>query len=1032
MDQKLLQALNNVGLALESLVDALESKKEASTPTAEVMKSGNFGKQLEVITAKIGEIKSNTEKILKNQETIIAISKEKESDKKTKDIEEAGGAKKNADIKKGVGTILLIATAVLAIGFAFKLVGDVNVLSVIALALAITIITTAFEKVALMGLTIKDAEITSLTLVMISVALALSSIALSFVQPISLPKLSTAIMIAGAFVVLSPSIHKMIGTFKDLSWIEIGKAAIGLVFVMPAIALGIALASEALQLVKPIGLVQFFSAVMIAAVFAVVSYGIRNMLNAFKGIDTLALVQSVIFLPLILPAIALGLALASQAFKLIQPIGFSQFFSAVMVGLVFVVLSFGLKKIIGAFKGLDPATAVVASFMIPILFTAMSIAIWKSSELLSQVIPIGLSQFLTTIAISFTFVIIAYALSPVIKLIDEMEWSSLIKLPVLFTVMSVAIMLSSHILSLMAPMNESQMIQAAILGGTLSIIALVMTPVFKAMDKIGVGEILKGGLAIVIIAGVVMVASHILAIGDYSNYPDLGWVTGVGLSLLTFGIGAFTLGALVFGPQALIFLAGLGAVLGVAGTIVGVSKILSGGQYNNPGMLEWAKATSLLYATFTPIMLILGTTALASAVVSIFGPNPWKMAQSAMIDVADTIVQVSYKLQEGNYSQGPTKEWAESIAIAIGAFAPVYKVLAENSGWLSSGVSVEGMKSAIMTISEGIVSAAKFFADNTSPFEEGKYPSKNWSEGVGAALASFAPVFDMLMKNSGFWKTGESVVKDMIRGIIGISMSIVKTATIFTEASKGAIFDYYPSNNWSSNVRSAVEKFVDLVNYLDKNKAPYWMVKDIARRIVSVAKILHGGSEFFSKSIDPNYISNVSKNMMDFNELVKKITDSESESMLSKFTNNLLGTDPIMQIARRMVTLAEGYDKLAESLTKLGFAMKILNINDVKSLGGLTKELISPGSISDTGKQISGQIENKTSTTSVKTGEGNLTGAVGGGLAGDKKIEQQLEEIIKLLTNIDKSSESLDSSISQKIGDEDPKKEIAPWPMPVR
>ena len=47
MDQKLLQALNNVGFALESLTEAIQSNQDAKSSTAEAIKSGNFGKQLD-------------------------------------------------------------------------------------------------------------------------------------------------------------------------------------------------------------------------------------------------------------------------------------------------------------------------------------------------------------------------------------------------------------------------------------------------------------------------------------------------------------------------------------------------------------------------------------------------------------------------------------------------------------------------------------------------------------------------------------------------------------------------------------------------------------------------------------------------------------------------------------------------------------------------------------------------------------------------------------------------------------------------
>jgi membrane protein CcdC involved in cytochrome C biogenesis len=57
--------------------------------------------------------------------------------------------RKRKVVLKSVGTILLIAVGVLAIGLALKLVGDVDFLSVVGLGLSIVLISVAFERVAL-------------------------------------------------------------------------------------------------------------------------------------------------------------------------------------------------------------------------------------------------------------------------------------------------------------------------------------------------------------------------------------------------------------------------------------------------------------------------------------------------------------------------------------------------------------------------------------------------------------------------------------------------------------------------------------------------------------------------------------------------------------------------------------------------------------------------------------------------------------------------------------------------------------------
>lgn len=949
MDQKLLDALNNLGDVLEELADILNNKNKAKSDTENALQSGNLTEHLQGISAGIKSIKSDTQKILKNQETLINISKEKES-KKIEDIENAGNPKSVDAIKKGTGSILLIAAAVLAIGTAFNIVGKIDILSVVSLALSITLMATAFEKVAALELGIKESAIASITLVMMATALSLSSHALAFISPITALQIATALAIAGTFAIIGQSMDKM--------------------------------------------------------------------LSSFKGLSTKDLVQSVAFLPLILPAIGLGLALASKSLTLIEPITLSQFFSSLMVGAVFTLLSIGMSKIISAFKDINESAITKAAISIPIIFTAMSIAIWASSEYLSDVTPIGLPQFLTALGISIVFLALSYTMVPIIKKIGEVDWGDILKMPVLFTTMSLAIMLSSHILSNTADISIDMLLKIAILGTTIAIVSIIMSVPLKILSNIGLKELITGGIAILAIAATVMITSHILSAGDYSEYPDVGWSLGVGISMAAFGLAAFGLGMAVFGPQALIFAAGLGAVLLVAGTIVAVSHILKNGTYDNKGMLEWATSTALLYAAFTPILLILGTIGLASSVISFFGPNPWEMAKGMMIEIADTIVAVSYKLQEGNYKGGPNEAWAKGISLAIGAFAPVYEVLAANSGWLSSGVSPSDMKSAIMTISEGIVDAAKFFAENTVSFTEGNYPSESWAKGVGGAIGAFAPLFKALNEDTGWFTSGEDVIRNITNGIRAITSVIVESAFAFSGfiydfnknqwirlESSNDLWSFYPSENWINGVNNAIKGFVDIIaKSEDFNSVTSAKVKRLMNSLVSTASILFKGRDYFNIEIDPNYVNNISKNILDFNNLTKQLVESEGNKSLFDTIGGLISNDPITEIAKRIITLADSYDKLATSLIKMGSAMKSLNITDIRVLGGLTTQLVGTGTQIDRNQQ---KVQLTNTSTPV-----NLNNQIRQDtIFGKPSIEGQLEQIIKLLSNINTSAESIDTNV---------------------
>ena len=169
MDQKLLNALSNLSDGLEAIAEALKAKSGDKSPTTAALQSGDFSKSIKEINVGVKQLLSDSKKILKNQETIIQLSKKSSTDNKKTDFETAGGDKKQeSNIKKGVGTILLIAVAVLAIGMAFKLVGGINFLSVIGLSIAILLVAKAFEQVAALKMSLKEAAVVSASIVLMA------------------------------------------------------------------------------------------------------------------------------------------------------------------------------------------------------------------------------------------------------------------------------------------------------------------------------------------------------------------------------------------------------------------------------------------------------------------------------------------------------------------------------------------------------------------------------------------------------------------------------------------------------------------------------------------------------------------------------------------------------------------------------------------------------------------------------------------------------------------------------------------------
>jgi len=647
-------------------------------------------------------------------------------------------------------------------------------------------------------------------------------------------------------------------------------------------------------------------------------------------------------------------------------------------------------------------------------------------------------------------------------------------------------MLSSELLSKVTPVDYGLLFNIVVMTIAITLSTVVFALGIWVLSKLGfttpggaVKFLIGAGLTLVV-AATIMISSLILGLGNYGKYPSLDWTLGVGASFVAFTIALVALGAIAMtGVGAAAFFLGIPMVLSMSVTILAVSKILSKGNYNLPGLLDWSKSVSLLFITFTPILLVLGAVGLANAVVSFFGPNPWKMAQGMILDIARTIVGVSFILAKGNWKKGPTEEWAKGVAISIGAFSQVYGMLVRSkavkelkdvgpkefteaiktvvegivtAAELFAGAEIsfnnpppeewargvggaigafapvyqglilagftgkedfgpEAMVKGVRAMTLGIIAAAKEFSNNSAKFEEGKYPSKKWGEGVGSALGAFSPVFESL-QGKKWYQSGDDVVNNMVKGVKKITESIVYSAKKFGGVSP-EMWKSYPKLEWARNLHNVVKRFfmtIEMINKNDDLDKNLKKSKNVAESIVRVAKILYRGQKEFGLIIDPNYMKNMSKNMLDFKELVKKLVESEGEVGTSM--SNLFGLDPISQIANRMIMLAKGYDAIANSLIKLNTAMKMLNINSGSQLGGFTKSIISGEGV-------------KTSVSEFTKGEKQMTKVNVGGksesgvkLTKDEQkknsilyVSEKLEELITIMQNINKNTETVDEAM---------------------
>jgi hypothetical protein len=872
MDQKLLDALNNISIALEQLSESLDnSGGTKKSDVGSALQSGDFSKQLVEINEGIKSIKQDTKKILDNQETIIKLQKQQTSGE-SKIFEEAGGGKTKQMIKDGVAVIGLIAGAILAIGMAFKLIGDVNFGTVISITLALSILSLTFMNIStLPGLDLGKISLAATSMVIMSTAILFSSIPLSFVFPVSGEKALTAIGIAGVFTVFSYSMSKIIKSFSGVSTGDALLASVLMPVVMFAMSTSIFLSSIALSMVQPVSLGQGITAIMIAGVFTVISFGLGKIIQSLGKMNVASTLIASAIMPYVLVSLSHAISESSHLLNKIEPIGLQQGITAIMIAGVFAVISFGLGKLFKSFEGLNPATAIASSILLPFVLGALAYTIMKSSEWLSKVEKIGMDQFLTSIAISVVFVALSFAVKPILKGVSGANLKDLGMGLLILLGLTGAILVASYIINEMPEIEEGKLSSFALTGISMTIALLPMAILVGKISKLGGPEnFVKGGISTLIVAGVISLSSIILNQGEYGNKPDVDWASGVGLSLLAFGISTVALGALIVATGgalgAAVLLAGAAAVIGVAGLIVGVSEILNKGNFTGGPSIDWATSVGSTLVAFAKAVVILGVI---NSVGVLVDKNPIKAGSEAVIEIANTMNKVGEIISKGIYTGGPTKDWAEGISIALGAFSPIYQMLVANkvmTAIFGSGVTVEEFGSAIKTISEGIVSAAEFFNGKSGIFTGG--PTKEWSEGVGLAIGAFAPVYEILSKNSGWLKSGIKpedfagtfkngvLTKD---GAIQVILRGIVSAAEFLGANS-AVFDVEksPKKEWSESVGGAISAFIPVFEMISNNSGIFGdkdVVSKMSKGIISVSFSISKSSKLLSNGDYSNYPS---------------------------------------------------------------------------------------------------------------------------------------------------------------------------------
>jgi hypothetical protein len=742
MDKQLLDALNNVTNSLEALASVLNNKNEAKSDVGSAMKNSNIGNQVRNIEKVLNDVKKDTTEILSKQREILAIQK---TNNQSTGIGGFDFSNKE-DIKKGASTIVLLAGSILAIGTAFKIVGDVDFASVMALSLSLPLIAHSMAEMAkIKEFDMKNMFRISSSLFILSGALVLSSHLLSKVDTISAPQFLTMIGISSAFGIMALGLSDLMN--KKIKFVNLLKVPALMIVLSGAISVS----SQLLSTIKPLSVPQALTAIAIGGVFALLSYSLKNITKNVNNISP----DELLTLPAIMVGLSTAIAMSSGILAQTQPINsLSQFISIIGIAAAFVPLAYAAKPLSKAVEGLNWKNVG----MIPALMVAMSGAVTGSSLILQFTQEIAASKLLNIVLQAATLSAASIALYPAVKLFgNEKVIKSLAISVIALPLLATSIMTSSHLLALGNYDVYPSLEWSAGVGLSLVTFgsgALILGGIIAATGGMGALAVLAGLAGVVAISGTISASSLILGKGDYSNAPPVSWAFSTSILLTTFGGAALSLGAIIVGTAGLGWLglqAGNRAVLSIAETMASASHILKKGKYTDTIRPDWAKSVSMAIGAFAPVYAILmADNMIKMLTFGLGGGVSVEDFTNAIKIISTGILESSYIFAAGSnkWGKAPTKEWAEGVGTAIGAFAPVFKILYEKdivSAIFGSSVSAEDMKKTITTIAGGIIEAAKAFSGTDVDWSNSdkSAPTKKWSEGVAESIGAFARIYEL-------------------------------------------------------------------------------------------------------------------------------------------------------------------------------------------------------------------------------------------------------------------------------------------------
>lgn len=314
-----------------------------------------------------------------------------------------------------------------------------------------------------------------------------------------------------------------------------------------------------------------------------------------------------------------AIALSSLAFMLIAPISLAQAGTAVLISLALIGLSMAFVQILTAFrkgKIKTDANGVKTVAMAGIVMVSLSVAVAMSSWILQTIIEVDPMKLFTAFLIGAALIPISFAFGLIVKNLKKANLKQVLLASLAIPLIAVGISMAAHIFNAMLPDTYKAPPTEWVLltGFTVAVFALSFYLVGKAVKGLNLGQLLFASLAIPLIAIAVVGTAFVLQLlGSVKDFiaPPPEWALKTGLALIAFSI-PFAIIAIVIGKFNLGFKELMLGILGVVATslaIVGVAFIFQLLSYVDEYLapeVKWATAAGAAILAFAIPLIAIG------------------------------------------------------------------------------------------------------------------------------------------------------------------------------------------------------------------------------------------------------------------------------------------------------------------------------------------------------------------------------------------------------------------------------------------